>query len=204
MLSDRAARPHPRRRARGRQGRSHPLSSLVFLLLALLAAPAAALDTIYLVRHAEKLEGWPEDRDLSPLQPLSPEGTARAQALATRLKDAGLAAVYASRTTRSLHTGLPLSRAANIPLIADEATTKPDRMAAFLSTLRATHAQDRAVLIVGHSNTIPELLIQLGAKPDCFAKLGITGQPGSLLTEGYDGLWKVDVKGEGCAAIVRE
>lgn len=204
MLSDRAARPHPRGRARGGQGRSHPLSSLAFLLLALLAAPAAALDAIYLVRHAEKADGWPADRDLDAFWPLSQPGVARAQALATRLKDAGIAAIYSSRTTRSLHTGLPLARAAGIPLVADDATIKPDRMAAFLSTLRAKHAQDRAVLIVGHSNTIPELLIQLGAKPDCFARLGITGQPGNLLTEGYDGLWKVDVKGEGCEAISRQ
>jgi 2,3-bisphosphoglycerate-dependent phosphoglycerate mutase len=204
MLTARAARPHPRGRARGGQGRSHPLPSLLLLLLALLAAPAAALDTVYLVRHAEKAEGWPADRDLDAFWPLSQPGVARAQTLATRLKDAGIAAVYSSRTTRSLHTGLPLARSANIPLIADEATIKPDRMAAFLSTLRAKHAQDRAVLIVGHSNTIPELLIQLGAKPDCFAKLGITGETGKLLTEGYEGLWRVDVKGEGCGAIVRE
>jgi len=203
-MSDRAARPHPRGRARGGQGRSHPLSSLALLLLALLAAPAAALDTIYLVRHAEKVEEWPPDREISALQPLSPEGVARAHALAVRLKDAGLAAVYASRTTRTLHTGLPLAHSAGIPLVADDATIKPDRMAAFLSTLRAKHTQDRAVLIVGHSNTIPELLLQLGAKPECFAKLGITGEPGALLTEGYEGVWKVDVKGEGCGGIVRE
>ena len=203
MLSDRAARPYPRGRAGGGQGRSHPLSSLL-LLLALLAAPAAALDTVYLVRHAEKAEGWPADRDLDAFWPLSQPGVDRAQALAARLKDAGIAAVYSSRTTRSLHTGLPLVRAASIPLIADDATTKPDRMAAFLSTLRAKHAQDRAVLIVGHANTIPELLVQLGAKPECFAKLGITGEPGELLIEGHEGLWRVDVKGEGCGGIVRE
>jgi broad specificity phosphatase PhoE len=203
-VSDRAARPHPRRRAGGGRGRTHPLSSLAFLLLALLAAPAAALDTVYLVRHAEKAEGWPADRDLDAFWPLSHSGVDRAQALAARLKDAGLAAVYASRTTRALHTGLPIARAANIPLVADDATTKPDRMAAFLSTLRAIHAQDRAVLIVGHANTIPELLVQLGAKPDCFAKLGITGPPGELLIDGHEGLWKVDVKKDGCEAIARE
>ncbi|HYO13214.1 MAG TPA: hypothetical protein VE685_08485 [Thermoanaerobaculia bacterium] len=52
-MSDRAARSHPRGRARGGQGRSRPLSSLLLLLLALLAAPVAALDTVYRVRHAE-------------------------------------------------------------------------------------------------------------------------------------------------------
>lgn len=183
--------------------RVNPLS-LLLLLLALVAAPAAALDTLYLVRHAEKAEGWPADRDLDALQPLSPAGLARAEALAARLQNAGVTAIYTSRTTRSLETGLPLAKATGAPLVADDATTKPDQMAAFFDRLRQERAADKTVLLVAHSNTIPQLLVQLGAKPDCFAKLGITGQPGSLLIEGYEGLWKVDLKKEGCEAITRE
>ena len=63
---------------------------------------------------------------------------------------------------------------------------------------------DHALLIVGHANTVPELLVKLGAKPDCFQRLGITGQAGSLMTESYDGLWRVDLKKQGCEAIERE
>ncbi|HEV8581252.1 MAG TPA: phosphoglycerate mutase family protein [Thermoanaerobaculia bacterium] len=178
------------------------LQILTFLIL-ILAAPAAALDTVYLVRHTEKAS-WPADPDLSVFQPLAPEGVARAAALAGRLKSVGIAAVYTSRTTRTIETGAPLAQAAGIPISADDATTKPDQMAAFLARLREKHAADRAVLIVGHSNTLPELLVRLGAKPDCFQRLGITGQPGSLLAEGYEGLWKVDLKKLGCEAIERE
>lgn len=181
-----------------------PPLSLLLLLLALFASPAAALDTVYLVRHAEKLEGWPTARELDAFQPLSPAGTARAESLATRLKDAGIVAIYSSNTTRSLTTGLPLAKATGVPILGDDATTKPDQMAAFLAKLREKHATDKAVLIVGHSNTIPELLIKLGATPDCFAKVGITGEPGKMLIEGYEGLWRVDLKKEGCAAITRE
>lgn len=173
------------------------------LLLVLLAAPAAALDTLYLVRHAEKAT-WPSDRDLEAFQPLSPAGVARAEALASRLKSAGIAAVYTSRTTRTLQTGAPLAQATGVPISADDATTKPDQLAGFLVRLRKKHTADRAVLIVGHSNTLPEFLVRLGAKPECFQRLGITGQPGSLLVEGYEGLWKVDLKRQGCEAIVRE
>jgi len=79
-------------------------------------------------------------------------------------------------------------------ITADDATTKPDEMAAFLARLREKHAADRAVLIVGHSNTVPELLARLGAKAECFQRLGITGKPGSLLTEGYEGVWTVDLQ----------
>jgi broad specificity phosphatase PhoE len=178
--------------------------TLPLFLLVLLALPALALDNIYLVRHAEKADFWPSDRDLDPFQPLSSAGLTRAEALAARLKAAGIAAVYTSRTTRTLETGAPLAHAAHVPITADDASTKPDEMSGFLTRLREKHAADRAVLIVGHSNTVPELLVRLGAKPDCFQRLGITGQPGSLLIEGYEGVWKVDLKKQGCEAISRD
>ncbi len=173
------------------------------LPLILLAAPAVALDNIYLVRHAEKADFWPADRDLDAFQPLSTAGLARAEALATRLKTAGVVAIYTSRTTRTLETGAPLAHATQVPIAADDATTKPGEMSGFLVRLREKHAADQAILIVGHSNTIPEFLVHLGAKPDCFQRLGITGQPGSLLIEGYEGMWKVDLKKQGCEAIIR-
>jgi broad specificity phosphatase PhoE len=177
---------------------------LLALLLALLAIPAAALDDVYLVRHAEKADFWPSDRDIDAFQPLSSAGLARAEALANRFKTAGIVAIYTSRTTRTIETGAPLAHATHASITADDATTKPDQMDGFLTRLREKHAADRAVLIVGHSNTVPELLVRLGAKADCFQKLGITGQPGSLLIEGYEGVWKVDLKKQGCEAITRE
>jgi broad specificity phosphatase PhoE len=177
---------------------------LPLLLLVLLAVPAVALDNIYLVRHAEKADFWPADRDLDAFQPLSTAGLARAEALATRLKTAGVAAIYTSRTTRTLETGAPLAHTTRVSIAADDATTKPGEMSGFLTRLREKHAADQAILIVGHSNTIPEFLVRLGAKPDCFQRLGITGQPGSLLIEGYEGVWKVDLKKQGCEAISRE
>lgn len=194
----------PRRRAGGGWEKVSPLLLLLLLPLALLPMPAAALDTVYLTRHAEKAEGWPADRELDAFWPLSDAGQARAEALATRLKDAGIAAIYTSRTTRTLQTGLPLLRAAGLSAVADDATTKPDQMAGFLTRLREKHAADRAVLIIGHSNTLPELLTRLGATPDCFARLGITGEPGKLLADGYGAVFRVDLKKQGCEAIARE
>jgi broad specificity phosphatase PhoE len=173
------------------------------LLLVLLAMPAFALDEIYLVRHAEKADFWPADRELDTFQPLSVAGLARAEALSERLKTAGIAAIYTSRTTRTLETGAPLAHITHVPMAIDDASTHPDEMNAFLMRLREKHSADRAVLIVGHSNTVPELLVHLGAKADCFQRLGITGQPGSLLIEGYEGIWKVDLKKQGCEAISR-
>jgi broad specificity phosphatase PhoE len=178
--------------------------SLPLLLLVLLAAPAFALDDIYLVRHAEKYAAWPADRDLDTFQPLSAAGLQRAEALAARLKAAGIAVVYTSRTTRAIETGAPLAHALGIPVVADDASAKPAEMTAFLARLKERHAADRAILIVGHSNTVPELLVHLGAKADCFQRLGISGEAGSLLVEGYEGVWKVDLKKAGCEGVGRE
>jgi broad specificity phosphatase PhoE len=183
-----------------RRGWALPL----LLLLLLLPVPAAALDALYLVRHAEKVDDWPAAPELDAFRPLSPAGVTRAEALAIRLRNEGIAAAYTSRTTRCIATAEPLAKAARIPIVAEDASTHPSEMADFLAGLRQKHAGDRAVLIVGHSNTIPELLLRLGAKPECLARLGITGQPGSLLIEGYDGLWRVDLKKQGCEAIARE
>lgn len=170
----------------------------LLLAIVLCAAPAAALDAVYLVRHAEKSEGWPQDRELDAFWPLSPGGQVRAEFLASRLENSGIAAVYTSRTTRALMTGLPLANRIKVPISAR------DDMETFITTLRGKHPADKAVLIVGHSNTIPTLLMRLGATPDCHEKLGIVKKGETLLIEGYDGLWKVDLGKQGCEALSRE
>lgn len=180
-----------------------PLPRVLPLLLCILfAAPAAALDTIYLVRHAEKVDDWPDGLDA--LRPLSCAGVARAEALAERLKDAGIAAAYTSRTTRTLATAMPLVVRLKIPVHADDATIQPEETMPFLEHLVHDHPSDKAVLIVGHSNTIPRFLLKLGAEPDCYSRLGIVDKADGPEIEGYEGLWKVDLKKQGCAAIIRE
>lgn len=187
----------------GGGGLARLLRTAPALLLALLvAAPAAALETLYLVRHAEKAAGWPSEHDA--LQPLSPAGTIRAEFLASRLESVGIKAVYASPTTRTLATGLPLALRTGARLTASEDSIKADRMGAFLASLRTAHANDPAVLVVGHSNTVPRLLTLLGAVPECFERLGIVRRGDDLLIEGHEGLWKVDLRRQGCEAIVRE
>lgn len=192
------AHPWPEGRARPRRLRAVP----VLLALVLAAAPAAALDTVYLVRHAERVEEWP--RELDAYRPLTPAGAARAESLAERLKDAGIAAVYTSVTTRTMATGMPLAVRIKVPLRADDRTTQPGEMAPFLARLREAHAADRAVLLVGHSNTVPKLLIHLGARPDCYARLGIEETADGPMIEGYEGMWKVDLRKQGCEAFARE
>ena len=177
---------------------------ICLLLVILFAAPAAALDVIYLVRHAEKSEGWPQDRELDAFWPLSPAGQVRAEFLASRLENSSIAAVYTSRTTRTLMTGLALAKRTGVPIAANDDSITAEKMEAFLSSVRGKHSSDKAVLIVGHSNTIPLLLLRLGANPDCFGKLGIVKKGETFLIEGHDGLWQVDLKRQGCEALTQE
>jgi len=63
-------------------------SIALLLVCGLLVSTAAAQSTIFIVRHAEKTGG--DDPELSEA------GRARAESLATVLKDAGITAIYNS------------------------------------------------------------------------------------------------------------
>lgn len=179
--------------------------ALLWIVLALIAAgPAQALETIYLSRHADKAPVWPKDRALSALRPLSQDGMRRAELLADRLADAPIAAVYTSVTTRTVATGLPVANALQVPLTADDRTIQDRRMSQFFDDLLVRHADDEAVLLVAHSNTIPSLLAILGAREPCFERLGIGDFDGQLLIEGYEGLWLIDLVHPGCEGMERQ
>ena len=127
---------------------------LLCLLIALcLCSAAAAEPTIYIVRHAEKAQtagGDPKDPDLSAA------GRARAESLAVTLKDAGITAIYASEFKRTQQTAEPIARAAGVEVIIVPAKET--------NTLIAKLNEQRgAALVVGHSNTVPEILKALGA-----------------------------------------
>ncbi len=114
------------------------------------ASPARAQKAVFLVRHAEKVD---ESRD--PL--LSAAGKARARALARHLRTAGVRAIYVTQYQRTSLTAAPLAAAAGLtPVIlpADERQQLVDR-------IRRDHAND-VVLVVGHSDTVPEVLRLMG------------------------------------------
>ncbi len=175
-----------------------------FSLLLMAATGAQALETIYLFRHADKAADWPKARELDAFHPLSRAGLDRAERLAEHLAGAGVAAVYTSSTTRTLATGMPLAAAGKLPISPDDRTIRRSQMEAFFAEMRATHAADRAILVVGHSNTVPLLLMSLGADEACFAKLGIADHDGELLIDGYEGLWRIEVGAPGCSGMERQ
>jgi phosphohistidine phosphatase SixA len=166
---------------------------LVTAILLVAVVTASAQPTIYLVRHAEKLANWPGD-DLDAYHPLSAEGVARAQKLAEQFQPGAIAAVFSSRTTRALHTALPLAQKLKLSIEVVDACMDTAAIGAFYKTLAQRFGPDKAVVLVSHSNIIPYLLIKAGLAPSCFKEIGIVASaPNSwLLIEGYDGIWRVE------------
>ena len=124
----------------------------VALVLSLSAcAPAPDSGTkVYLVRHAEK--GTGEDPGLTEA------GQARAEALARRLVGAGVDRIYSTDYRRTRDTAAPLADALDLDVRLYDARDL-DAFATELRTLPGT------TLVVGHSNTTPELVQQLSGRP---------------------------------------
>ncbi len=128
------------------------------------SVPAAAAATahdqlIVLVRHAEKASDQGDDPALTEA------GTARANGLKMALSDAGVGAIITTEWQRTRLTGAPLARTLGIePIVVGtaqgESAQHPQKVA---DTVRAQSAD--VVLVVGHSNTVPAIVLALGG-PD--------------------------------------
>jgi broad specificity phosphatase PhoE len=84
------------------------------------------------------------------------------------LKDAGVSAIYATDTERARDTAKPLADALGLKLTQYDTgggMRGPVDARPFVAMLAKEHAKD-VVLVVGHSNTIPDLLKALGCPGD--------------------------------------
>lgn len=166
---------------------------LFFLILTFFAVTASAQPTIYIVRHAEKLATWLDDDALDAFHPLSAEGVARAQKLPELFQSEAIAAIFSSRTTRALHTALPLSQKLNLPVEVVDACMDTAAIVSFYKNLAQRFGPDKSVVLVSHSNIIPYLLIKAGLPRSCFKEMRIKASAPDewLLIEGYDNIWQV-------------
>jgi len=121
----------------------------LFLSLALLNSAAADSFTLVLVRHAEKAEGS------NP--PLTEAGLARANMLATKLKPLAIKAVYSSPYRRTEQTAQPTADLFGLAIEHYD----PRQQASFARQLLN---KGESALVVGHSNTIPQLFQLLGGR----------------------------------------
>jgi phosphohistidine phosphatase SixA len=147
------------------------LRTLLLGALAMLAAcatvPAAPpAPNIYVVRHLNTPAG---ERDPD----LLPEGRRVAQLLSAWFGQEPIRAIYVSDFRRTRQTAAPLAaRLGLTPIVYDPADTP-----ALIARVRAGPLP---ALIVGHSNTVPEIVAQLGGE-----------RPAPLVHEDFGDIWRV-------------
>jgi phosphohistidine phosphatase SixA len=132
--------------------------SLPFLRCLALAiatlAPLAALaepSAIYLVRHAEKGTVG-KDPDLTT------DGQLRAQNIAAILQKTGIRHLFTTPYARTRQTAQPLAQRAGLAV----ETYDPSSPKTLVDKVKALSG---AVLVVGHSNTLPDLVRLFGGSP---------------------------------------
>lgn len=117
------------------------------------AAPALAQRAVFVVRHAEKASQTDKDPELSLY------GEDRAIALTRLVRGTKVDAVFVTELRRTRDTAAPLCRQRALrPTVIKAADTQ-----ALLSQVRAL-PKDAIAVVVGHSNTIPDILAGLGVK----------------------------------------
>ena len=135
------------------------------------AAPTQASVVVFLVRHAEKVD---DSRDPA----LSEAGRARAELLADVLRDAGITVIWSTDYQRTRGTAEPLARRLGIEI----RSYNPSALELFARQLRALPGRH---LVVGHSNTTPDLARALGGDPR-----------GAIDDAEYDRLYAITLGGE--------
>ena len=121
-----------------------------------LGTTAFAQGTVFLVRHAERADttkGAPAMMGADPS--LSEAGQLRAAALATVLKDARISAIFVTEYKRTQQTAEPLAKALGLTPVV----VKANDTAALIAQLKQA---TNNVLVVGHSNTVPDVIKALG------------------------------------------
>jgi broad specificity phosphatase PhoE len=137
------------------------------------------MKTVVLVRHAD-VDPPPEPAPDN--WPLNAAGEARAQTLAFVTGNAGVIAIYVSEALRTQQTAAPL--AAKLDL---QVQIVPDLT--HLAQVVLADADGPAVLIVGHGNTVPDMITALGAPAP------------EATIHGHDDLFVVTVAGPGKASL---
>lgn len=155
------------------------MKSLAIILIVPFLLTACS-HTYYVVRHAEKGTAVPGEAMTSPDNPkLSPAGEQRALALKEVLKDKKVAYIFSTNTIRTQSTAEPLRALRGLKT----ETYRPIPDSAFIQKLKGLR---KNVLIVGHSNTVDDIVNAL---------TGEKSVPGDLQDSEYDNLFVIIYKG---------
>ncbi|PHS75650.1 MAG: histidine phosphatase family protein [Robiginitomaculum sp.] len=131
---------------------------------------------VYLVRHAEKITGENAGRDPA----LTNEGEARAETLAGMLREENITKIYSSDYIRTRETAAPTAKVSGVEIEIYDPRDLPT-LASLIQEVKGH------ILVVGHSNTIPETVAALG---------GVGGSPIFEKSE-YDRLYVVTILEDG-------
>jgi broad specificity phosphatase PhoE len=144
---------------RGRRRRRRILILVIYVAIAIGLAwffESQATTTVIFVRHADK------DLSVADDPPLSAAGRQRVAELTRQLVDAdvvaGVDAIYSTPFKRTRQTAEPLAARLGIQI----ENYDPDDNEAVLASILKKH-KGEIILVVGHSDTIPALIADLGA-----------------------------------------
>ena len=137
------------------------IAALLLLSSFAFAQTSDPVITVYLVRHAERAAEPQND------PPLTEQGVARSQALARLLSTAGIKAILTSQASRTKLTAEPLAAKLGITPSALQlkvSTTNPRQITeeSTKETVDKILSAGGNVLVVGHSNSIPDVIKMLG------------------------------------------
>jgi 2,3-bisphosphoglycerate-dependent phosphoglycerate mutase len=118
----------------------------VFIIFSAILLLSCSSQRYYIVRHAERASAMATD------PPLSAEGEKQALDLAVQLRNAKVKKIFSTDFIRTKKTAEPLSRASGVPVEIYDARNP----ATVISQLRAMGSGN--VLVVGHSNTVDDLV----------------------------------------------
>ncbi len=107
---------------------------------------------IVVIRHAERSSAPGKD------PPLSPAGEARAQALVQVARTAGFQKIYTSEFQRTQQTAQPLATALGLTI---DPTFQGKDLSGLSNDILKNH-RGQTVLVVHHTNTVPQLIALLG------------------------------------------
>lgn len=140
------------------------------------AEPGATV--VFLLRHAEKTNASPDPG-------LSPSGVVRSEQLAGLLRDAGIEAIHSSNYIRTRDTATPLAGRLGLEIRFYD----PNELESLADLLLREGGRH---LVVGHSNTTPELARLLG------------GEPGEEIDEAeeYDRLYLITINGNQATTVL--
>ncbi len=157
------------------------MKNIFFLIISLFFFTSCST-TFFIVRHAEKeIPAATASMSTSGDPQLSAEGKIRAIELRETLKDKNIRTIFSTNTIRTISTAKPLC---NLRGINIELYNHRDTLMQFIDRLNKIKKGN--VLIVGHSNTVDDIVNKL---------CGVEKISKDLLETQYDNLYVVKKKG---------